>query len=86
MPGKDNQEHEHKLAYVKWYQKHVHEDWYGSSAVVCNNTINPDSPCSFIPIQRTHSVSAYSILNIEIAGVSETVFIAKPIATKFCLN
>ena len=86
MPGKDIQHYEHKLAYVKWYQKHAHEDWYGSSAVVCNNTNDRDSPCSFIPIQRIHAVCAHCILNTEIAGVSENVFVAVPIPTKFYLN
>lgn len=83
---KSNHDYEHKLAYVKWYQKHPHEDWYGTSAVVCNKIYDPDPPCSFIPIQRIHAVCAHCLLNTEIADVSENVFVAVPIPTKFYLN
>jgi len=85
MPDKENQDNEHMLAYVKWHQKHSHDDWYGTSAIVCNNSYEPDSPCSFIPIQRIHVVCAHCVLNTEISNVSEDVFIAIPIPTKFSL-
>ena len=84
-PDKYKQEYEHKLAYVKWYQKHLHEDWYGTSAVVCSNTNDPDSPCSFIPIQRIHAVCAHCTLNIQIGTISENVFVAVPIPTRYDL-
>lgn len=85
MSGKETQDCEHMLAYVKWYKKHSHEDWYGTSAIVCNNNYEPDSPCSFIPIQRIHVVCAYCLMNTEIATVNEEVFVAIPIPTKFSL-
>ena len=54
--AKYKQVYEHELVYIKWYQKHLHEDWHGISAVVCSNTNDSDSPCSFIPVQRIHAV------------------------------
>jgi len=83
MPGKQQQEYEHTLAYVKWYQSHPNSDFYGSSAIVCKNTHKEGSSCSFIPVQRIHAVCAYCELDIEIANVLEDVLIAIPLPAKF---
>jgi len=83
MPGKQQQEYEHILAYVKWYQSHPNSDFYGSSAIVCKNTHKEGSSCSFIPVQRIHAVCAYCELDIEIANVLEDVLIAIPLPAKF---
>ena len=79
------QKFEHVLAYVQWKKKHQNEEWFGISATVCCDLPEPASACSFIPVQRIHSVCAYSLLNIEIGTLRESVFVAVPIPTRFCL-
>ena len=76
---------EHILAYVCWKQKHPHQEWYGISATVCFNMNEPPSMCSFIPIQRVHSVCGYCVLDVDIHGLKEHVFIAVPVPLKFSL-
>lgn len=76
---------EHIFAYVSWKQKHPHQDWYGISATVCLNMNEPPSICSFIPIQRIRSVCAYSLLDTDIAGLKECVFVAVPVSLKMSL-
>ena len=44
--------YDHILAYVRWKQKHPHEDYYGISATVCVNIYEPSSVCSIIPVHR----------------------------------
>ena len=77
--------YEHVLAYVCWKQRHPSEDWYGISATVCVNMNEPPSTWSLIPVQRIHSICVHSVVDVEIAGLGEKVFIAVPIPVKFSL-
>ena len=76
---------EHIFAYVSWNQQHPHADWFGISATVCLNMHDPPSMCSFIPIQRIHAVCAHCVLDVDIHGMTERLFVAVPIPMKFCL-
>ena len=76
---------EHIFANVRWMQKHPHEGWYGISATVCFNMHEPTSMCSFIPVQRIHSVCAHGVLDVAIGGLNEKVFVAVPIPLKLSL-
>ena len=78
-------ESEHVFAYVSWKQNHPHLDWFGISATVCLDMNETFSMCSFLPVQRVHAVCAHSILDVEINGLKENVFIAVPIPMKFSL-
>ena len=76
---------EHVMAYVKWKERHAHEDWFGISAKVCINTDEPSCMFSFIPVHRIHSVCVHSVLDVEITDRTEEVFVAVPIPVKYCL-
>ena len=84
LVNSDNHEedYEHVLAYVSWKQRHPHSDWYGISATVTINMYEFTSWSSFIPVQRIHCVCAHSVLEVDIHGVHESVFIAVPIPFK----
>lgn len=75
------QKFEHILAYVQWKQKHQNEDWFGISTTVCCTSHEPASACSFIPVERIHSVCAHALLNVEIGTLCESVFVAVPVYT-----
>lgn len=79
-------ESQHIFACVSWKQSHPHLDWFGISATVCLNMNEAFSMCSFLPVQRIHAVCAHSILDIEINGPKENVFIAVPVPMKFSLK
>ena len=76
---------EHIFAYVQWKQEHQNEDWFGISAAVCSSMEEPASACSFIPVERIHSVCAHASLSIDIGAFNELVFVAVPVPTRFCL-
>lgn len=76
---------EHILAYVTWKQKHPREEWFGISATVCVDMDDAPSVCCFIPVQRIHAVCAHCVIDMDICGLKETVFIAVPIPMKFSI-
>ena len=41
---------EHVFASVKWLKEHEHHNYYGASAIMCSNTYDPSSMCSFLPV------------------------------------
>ena len=81
----DSDTSEHIFAYVAWKQKHPHEEWLGISATVCLNMDEAPSMCSFIPVQRIHAVCAHCVLDVDIHGLKENVFIAVPVPMKLSL-
>ena len=42
----------HIFAYVLWKKLHHHFDYFGRSAIVCENEYEGRNPCCFIPVQR----------------------------------
>ena len=86
MSSGQAKESEHIFAYVKWKQSHPHHDWFGISATVCVNMNEAFSMCSFLPVQRISSVCAFSVLDVDINGFTESVFVAVPIPIKFSLS
>lgn len=84
LPNSNQYNQEHILAYIKWNQRHSEENWYGISATVCSNMYEPATACSFIPVQRIHSVCAYCSLYTEIATLRENIVVAIPIPISSC--
>lgn len=73
---------EHIFAYVHWYKKHEHHNWFGSSAVVCHPWAENES-LAFIPIQRISSLCIYGIIDVSfIDQQKESVLVAVPIHRK----
>ena len=76
---------QHILAYVTWKQQHSRSDLFGTSATLCVNMDEQPSMCSFLPIQRIHSICAHCVLDVNSHGLNETVFVAVPVPMKFFL-
>ncbi len=75
----DKVSREHVFTFIRWKQKHPHEDWYGHSATVCLDMYEPLSETNLMPVQRISAVCARAIINVEIQGLTEPAFIASPI-------
>lgn len=69
---------EHIFACVIWKQQHANAEWFGISATICLNSNEPSSMCSYIPIQRIHDLCAHCLLELNVLGYNETVFVAVP--------
>ena len=63
---------EHVFAFVCWYKRHIHFDWFGSSAIVYCNEYESDNSYSFIPIQRLLSLCVYG--NIQLSFDNQQTF------------
>ena len=74
-----------KIIYVHWKQLHEQHDWYGSSAVVCTNSFESPSACSFIPVLHLFCRCASIIKIVKFINYSETVFTASPVLFKYTL-
>ena len=65
---------------MKWYEPHPNEKWFGSCVVVTRNSNSPPSPCSFLPLERIHSLCAYGEISLLFNDLfSESVIVAIPI-------
>ena len=69
----------HLFAFVSWYERHSHDNWYGASVTVCTNNFEPTSTFSFIPIQRIFAVGAYCRSEASFSRFNEIVFVSAPV-------
>lgn len=67
-----------------WKKLHPKEDWYGISATVCTDLYQLNNSSSFLAVQRIACRCAHAILNVKFDTHAESVFVACPIAIKFC--
>ena len=74
ISGGQVKESEHIFAYIKWKQFHPNQDWFGISATVHLNMNEVFSICSFLPVQRISSKCAFSVIDVDINGIIESVF------------
>lgn len=75
----------HIFAYVLWKKLHHHFDYFGRSAIVCENEYEGRNPCCFIPVQRIYCRCAHGIIPVKFGSITETVFIACPIRLNYML-
>ena len=73
------------LCYIKWKQLHPCFDFYGKSTIV-SSTLNeiPDL-CCYMPLQRIAFRCASGEMYVDLGEICEIVFVASPIAMKFCI-
>ena len=72
----------HKFAFVKWYEQHSQEKWFGKSAIIAKKSTVHPSPCSFLPIERIYSVCAFGELKLSFHPLlEENVIVAIPLTT-----
>jgi len=70
----------HIFCSMDWYIKHVREDWYGCSAIVCNSFTYSDCNCSFMPIQRI--LAGAHLEQLTPSFHQEKLFVAIPVLLK----
>lgn len=76
---------EHIFAFIKWKKLHQEYDWYGASAIICENEFESCSPCSYLPVQRIHYRCAHVTMPVNNSDIISKVFIACPIPLKYYL-
>ena len=71
----------HILCRVQWHQFHSHPNHFGSSAVVCTDIVEVDSPCSYLPLKRIRNRCASGELKVDFGYPlgNETVLVAIPL-------
>jgi len=82
---RNTQQIEHIFAYVIWKKQHRHYDYYGSSAIVCQNENESNNSFNLIPAQRIAYRCAYLQMKINFDGLDETVFVACPLPIRHCI-
>ena len=76
------EEVEHTFAYIKWYEKHICSDYFGSNAIVCQKHHAPHSVFSYMPVQRIFSICAKGQLKMAIQNnLLEDIIVIIPIHT-----
>lgn len=73
------------LCYVKWMQTHPYFDYFGKSAVISSTLFEVSNVCSYIPVQRIAYQCAYGEMSVDFGHIREVVYVASPIAFKFCI-
>jgi len=75
---------DHLFCYIKWKQHHPNRNWFGVSAILSSTLDEVDSPCCYMPIQRIMHQCASGVITVDFDLLSESVFVAIPLGTKFC--
>ena len=70
---------QHTFAFVLWKRHHHCYDYYGKSAIVCEDTDDISGPSNNLPVQCISYRCAYSKTKCNLQGFEETVLIACPI-------
>ena len=73
------------FCYIEWKQSHPFHYWYGKSAVVASTLNEIAGPCCYMPVQRIAFRCASGEMSVNLGEICETVFVACPIAFKFCI-
>ena len=81
----NNEKVRHIWAYVHWKQSHRNRDYFGRSAIVCEESFEECSVCCFILVQRIACRCAYATMPVQFEDITETVFIACPIQMKYSI-
>ena len=74
----------HVFCYITWKQTHPLSDWYGKSAIVSSTLNEVEDACCFMPVQRVAFRCASGKLDVDFGDMNESVFVASPVAIKFC--
>ena len=75
----NTQQIEHIFAYVIWKKQHRHYDYYGSSAIVCQNENEMTNSFILIPVQRIAYRCAHLQMKTNFDDLDETIFVASPL-------
>ena len=81
----NNDKVKHVFAYVLWKQPHRNRDYFGTSAIVCEQSFEQPNACCFIPVQRIACRCAHATMPVKFDDITETVFVACPIQIKYTM-
>ena len=79
-----NNSQDHIFCYITWKQTHPRSDWYGTSAIISSTLNEVEDACCYMPIQRVAYRCASGELTVDFGDITESVFVASPVAIKFC--
>ena len=69
----------HLFCYVLWKQISPNTSYFGQSAIVCANSYELPSVCSFLPAQRILAKCAHTVIPFNLGSHEESYFVACPI-------
>ncbi len=75
----------HLFCYVLWKQISPNTSYFGQSAIVCTNSYELPSLCSFLPVQRILAKCAHTVIPLNLGSHEESYFVACPIPLKCSL-
>ena len=73
------------LCYIKWKQLHPCFDFYGKSTIVSSTLNEVPDLCCYMPLQRIAFRCASGEMYVDLEEIREIVFVASPVAMKFCI-
>lgn len=68
----------HIIARVKWYMDHPRRDYINPQVIICATTFDPDSPASFVPVNRIAGRVAIARTKLKFDYGEDAVTIAIP--------
>ena len=75
---------DHVFCFTHWKKKTTRKsNWFGISAVVCDDCFESPDVCCFLPIQRIYNKCAYTKLNVQFDSYEDTVFVARAIPIQY---
>ena len=75
---------QHLFCFVQWKKQHPNTNWFGMSAIVCDDSFESQDACCFMPVQRISNKCAFAKLNnIKFDSYEDSVFVACPIPIKY---
>ena len=75
----------HLFCYVLWKQISSNWNYFGQSAIVCTNSYELPSACSFLPAQRILAKCAHTVIPLNLGSHEQSYFVACPIPLKCTL-
>ena len=73
--GGETEKLQHLFCYVYWKKQHPNANWFGISAVVCDDCFESPEACCFIPIQRITNKCAFAKQNVKLDSYEDSVFV-----------
>ena len=74
---------QHLFCFMKWKKQHPNGNWFGMSAIVCDDCFESQEACCFMPVQRIANKCTFAKLNVKFDDYEDSVFVACPIPIKY---
>ena len=75
---------DHVFCFTHWKKEHPRANWFGISAIICDDCFEIPDACCFLPVQRIYNKCAHVKLNVQFdSSYEDSVFIACPTPIKY---